>query len=90
MINNIAKINPKLMKWARVRAGYVGEYENRLPKEIKANYKLWESGKRNPTWNQLAKVSRKYNLATAFFFMENHPNESSPKLIDYRDKLSKR
>ena len=90
MINNIAEINPKMMKWARVRAGYVGEYENRLPEEIKANYKLWESGKRNPTWNQLAKVSKKYNLATAFFFMENPPNESSPELIDYRDKLSKR
>ena len=47
MINNIAKINPKMMKWVRIRAGYVGEYENRLPKEFKANYKLWESGKRN-------------------------------------------
>ena len=35
MINNIAKINPKLMKWARIRAGYVGEYENRLPKRLK-------------------------------------------------------
>lgn len=79
-----------MMKWARIRAGYVEEYENRLPKEIKANYKLWESGKRNPTWNQLAKVSRKYNLATAFFFMENPLNESSPELIDYRDKSSKR
>ena len=89
-IDNRAKINPKMMKWARIRAGYVGEYENRLPKEIKANYKLWESGKRNPTWNQLAKVSKKYNLATAFFFMGSPPNESSPELIDYRDKSSKR
>lgn len=79
-----------MMKWARIRAGYVEEYENRLPKEIKSNYKLWESGKRSPTWNQLTKVSKKYDLPTAFFFMGDPPNESSPELIDYRDKSSKK
>ncbi len=90
MMNNGAKINPKMMKWARIRAGYVEEYENRLPKEIKSNYKLWESGKRNPTWNQLTKVSRKYDLPVAFFFMGDPPKESSPELLDYRDKSFKR
>ena len=30
-----AKINPKMMEWARIHAGFVNGYEDTLPLEIK-------------------------------------------------------
>lgn len=81
-----AKINPEIMKWARKRAGFIHEYEEDLPKDIKSKYELWEKGEKYPTWNQLRNVSKKYNVPTAFFFLENIPNDDDniPKLINYR------
>lgn len=80
-----AKINPKMMKWARIRAGFINGYEEELPGEIKNRYKKWESGEAFPTWNQLRKVSKKFNLPSAFFFMKEPPSiDELPNLINYR------
>ena len=62
-----AFINPDMMLWAREYAGFTDEYEELLPNYIKKDYESWERGEKYPTWNQLRKVSKKYNLPTAFF-----------------------
>lgn len=78
-------INPEMMIWARKRAGFVNGYEDELPKDIKSRYEAWESGDLKPTWTQLRKVSKKYCLPTAFFFMNQVPElDQLPNLINYR------
>ena len=80
-----AIINPSMMIWARRYAGFIGEYEELLPGYIKKYYKLWEKGEKFPTWNQLRQVSKKYNVPTAFFFMETEPDLNDlPTLINFR------
>ena len=80
-----ARINPKMMKWAREYAGFINGYEDSLPKEIKDKIDYWENGERYPTWNQLRAVSKKFNVPSAFFFMKSTPSfEDLPNLINYR------
>ena len=80
-----AIINPTIMTWAREYAGFTNGYEEQLPNEIKEKYESWENGDSYPTWNQLRKVSKKYHVPTAFFFMDCTPNFNSlPKIINYR------
>ena len=80
-----AIINPEMMIWARKYAGFVEEYEKLLPEYIKKDYKSWETGEKYPTWNQLRKVSKKYNVPTAFFFMTSVPEiDDFPRLINFR------
>ncbi|MBQ9160466.1 MAG: hypothetical protein IJ122_03975 [Methanobrevibacter sp.] len=81
-------VNSIMMKWARQYAGYIGEYESLLPQYIKCNYIDWENGDKKPTWNQLRKISRKYNVPTAFFFMDEPPivEDYTRKLHNYRNR----
>ena len=80
-----AIINPAMMTWAREYAGFIEEYEELLPGYIKKYYKLWENGEKYPTWNQLRQVSNKYNVPTAFFFMNTVPDSDDlPNLINFR------
>lgn len=73
------------MLWARKYAGFIGEYEEKLPGYIKKYYESWENGDKSPTWDQLRKVSKKYNVPTAFFFMDTIPTfDDLPELINYR------
>lgn len=79
------KINPAMMKWARTYAGFTNGHEDKLPQDIKQRYESWEKGDNFPTWNQLRKVSKKYKVPTAFFFMNKPPEyDNLPKLINYR------
>lgn len=80
-----AIINPAMMTWAREYAGFTNGYEEQLPNEIKEKYESWENGDTYPTWNQLRKVSKKYHVPTAFFFMDCTPNFNNlPDIINYR------
>jgi len=80
-----AIINPAMMAWARKYAGFTNGYEEQLPNEIKEKYESWENGDTYPTWNQLRKVSKKYHVPTAFFFMDCTPNFNNlPDIINYR------
>lgn len=80
-----ANINSEMMKWAREYAGFIGKYENNLPDDIKLRYKSWEDGSKKPTWNQLRAVSKRYNVPTAFFFMDTIPDFTNlPNLVNYR------
>ena len=74
-----------MMKWAREYAGFTNGYEKQLPEDIKEKYKSWENGDSYPTWNQLRGVSKKYNVPTAFFFMDcSPPFDNLPEMINYR------
>ena len=81
-------VNSKMMRWAREYAGYTGEYVSLLPKYIKSRYIDWENGTKKPTWNQLMKVSKKYKVPTAFFFVDEPPivEDYCDKLINFRKK----
>ena len=80
-----AKINPKMMEWARLHAGFTNGYEENLPNDIKTRYERWENGDASPTWNQLRKASQKFNVPIAFFFMDEPPIiDDLPKLVNYR------
>ena len=80
-----AKINPKMMEWARLHAGFTNGYEENLPIEIKKRYEKWENGDVAPTWKQLRNASQKFNVPTAFFFMDEPPIlKELPTLINYR------
>ena len=80
-----AIINPAMMIWARKYAGFIEEYEELLPEYIKKHYKLCVNGEKYPTWNHLRQVSNKYNVPTAFFFMEIEPDfDDLPSLINFR------
>lgn len=80
-----AIINLMMMAWVREYAGFTGEYEELLPGYIKKYYVSWENGDKYPTWNQLRQVSKKYNVPTAFFFMDDVPDfDDFPKLINFR------
>lgn len=85
MVNRV-KINPKMMEWARLYAGFSNGYESQLPKEIKDRYKSWEDGTVLPTWNQLRRVSKLFKVPTAFFSMSSPPAfiKNLPTLINYR------
>lgn len=80
-----AKINPKMMEWARLHAGFTNGYEENLPGEIKKRYEKWENGETSPTWKQLRNASQKFNVPTAFFFMDEPPIiDELPTLFNYR------
>lgn len=80
-----AMINPAMMVWAREYAGFTNGYEEQLPNDIKEKYESWENGDNYPTWNQLRKVSKKYHVPTAFFFMDCPPNFNNlPNIVNYR------
>lgn len=80
-----AIINPSMMVWAREYAGFTNGYEEQLPNDIKEKYESWENGDNYPTWNQLRKVSKKYHVPTAFFFMDCPPNFNNlPNIVNYR------
>lgn len=80
-----AIINPSMMVWAREYAGFTNGYEEQLPNDIKEKYESWENGDNYPTWNQLRKVSKKYHVPTAIFFMDCPPNFNNlPNIVNYR------
>ena len=75
------KINPEILKWARVDAGYTFQT---LPKKLQKNIVEWESGTKSPTWNQLCDISNQFKRPTAFFFRRNPPKSEEIDFIEYR------
>ncbi|MBE6494693.1 MAG: ImmA/IrrE family metallo-endopeptidase [Methanosphaera stadtmanae] len=77
------KINPEVLKWARIDAGYTFQT---LPIKLQKNFVEWESGTKNPTWNQLCDISNQFKRPTAFFFRKNPPKSEEIDFIEYRKK----
>lgn len=79
-------INPKILKWARERAGYTISMltEKDFPK-----FQDWEMGESYPTSSQLEKLSDKLKISLALFFFpeppEEEPIEKSLRAISKED-----
>ncbi len=80
MADKATGINPAMLRWARVQAGYatVGPVAARL-KRAEAEIEAWESGAEFPTWRQLERLARElYHRPTALFFLPDPPGEGTP------------
>ena len=80
MADKATGINPAMLRWARVQAGYatVAPVAARL-KRAEAEIEAWESGAEFPTWRQLERLARDlYHRPTALFFLPAPPEEGTP------------
>ena len=70
-MRELMPITPKLLTWARDRAGYSQEEisTNKYFKKIK----LWENGEQKPTYSQLEKLAKKFKVPVAVFFFPEPP-----------------
>ena len=73
-------ITPKVLKWARERAGYGldATIAGHSPEKIAA----WESGEQKPTLAALKKLAEKYHRSPLFFALPAPPDE--PVAHDFR------
>ncbi len=79
------EINPKLLSWARERAGYdVGALEHRFPKLA-----AWENGSVQPTLSQVEHFAKATHTPIGFLFLQEPPVERIP-IPDFRTVGSKR
>ncbi len=77
-------VNPKIITWARERAGYtLDELTGRFSKLPE-----WEIGKTEPTKRQIQDFSKKVNLPVGYFFFSEPPDDSLP-ISDFRTHLNK-
>lgn len=76
-MKNKISINPEVLKWARVTAGYkLDEFkENKLLSKIEK----WESGEDKPTYRQLELLAKKFARPVALFFFPEPPAENDIK-----------
>jgi len=79
MENNLP-INSKILKWARISAGYTKEQvAERINKSLKI-IEDWEEGKYTPTYSQLETLAYDiYKRPLVVFFFENEPQEENLK-----------
>ncbi|WKE66217.1 XRE family transcriptional regulator [Gallaecimonas kandeliae] len=79
------KVQPELIKWARVRAALdEQEVAEKVPVDLE-RYLGWEQGDKQPTFNQLLKLSHVLHVPFGYLFLENPPEEELP-LPDFRTK----
>jgi len=74
------KVNPKMIKWARLDAGY--SFED-LPLTLK-NAPKWESGDLLPSWNDLRNLADKYKRPPVFYLMDDPPEDDGLDIIEFR------
>ena len=63
-------ITPKVLRWARERAGFSPEEARKYFSKIEK----WEAGKAFPTYPQLERLSDKFRVPVAVFFFPEPPN----------------
>ncbi len=80
MSNFVLGVNPKILKWARERAGYsLDNVAQAFGKDVQI-ISDWESGNNLPTYRQLEKLAYQlYKRPIALFFFPEPPTESEPK-----------
>ncbi len=78
--NLTAGVNPKVLKWAREKAGYsLDEVAQLIGKNVN-DIRDWETGGAAPTYSQLEKLAQTYyKRPIALFFFPNAPEEPDPK-----------
>ena len=76
---NRVKVKPKLLRWARERAGLgVDALARRFPK-----LPAWESGEVHPTLKQLEGFAKATFTPVGFLFLDEPPEENMP-IPDFR------
>ena len=79
MAKPVAGINPRVLRWARERAGYpAGDVAQAIGKDEEV-VKQWESGESAPTYAQLERLAYQlYKRPIALFFFPEPPQELDP------------
>jgi Zn-dependent peptidase ImmA (M78 family)/transcriptional regulator with XRE-family HTH domain len=80
MAEQVVGIQPKVLRWARARAGYsVEDIANKLRRDP-AEVRAWEAGEASPTYAQLEKLAYDlYKRPLALFFLPEPPQEADVK-----------
>jgi Zn-dependent peptidase ImmA (M78 family)/DNA-binding XRE family transcriptional regulator len=78
-----AAVNPKLVGWARHRAGLTPEMFAKKIQTSEDNVKLWESGELKPTFNQARRIAKVTKVPFGYLFLQSPPEET-PIVPDFR------
>jgi transcriptional regulator with XRE-family HTH domain len=70
-------INPRLVEWARKRAGFTIQEAS----EKFARIAAWEAGQEFPTYHQIERLAEEFKLPVAVFFFPEPPQ--SPPIFPY-------
>ena len=71
-------VSPAILDWVTDHARM-----DSLPSQIIEYLEQWRSGKKNPTFNQLEKVSSATRIPLGYFFLQTPPQEDI-SIVDYR------
>ena len=76
MAEQVVAVQPKVLRWARSRAGYSVEDIAKQLKRDPAEIRAWETGESAPTYAQLEKLAYDlYKRPLALFFLPEPPQE---------------
>lgn len=75
---NSVSIAPEMLNWVIAHIQM-----NSLPKQIVEHLTAWISGQKEPTFNQIEKVSRATGIPLGYFFLEQPPKEDV-SFVEYR------
>jgi len=85
IVNNTSvPVNPEILRWARVRAGYLNFS---VPGFAEEKVKSWEEGGQQPTLTEALALAEKYHRTVPFFFLPEPPEEE--ELPDFRDAVDR-
>lgn len=79
-----AKINNKILKWARTECNMNEEYVCEKLKIPVSTLKSWEKGEEQPTIAELRELAKIYRQLLAVFYMSKEPISTKQKFTDYR------
>jgi|LakMenE18May11ns_1017448.scaffolds.fasta_scaffold9899904_2 Zn-dependent peptidase ImmA (M78 family)/transcriptional regulator with XRE-family HTH domain len=80
MAEQVVAVQPKVLRWARSRAGYSVEDIAKQLKRDPAEIRAWETGESAPTYAQLEKLAYDlYKRPLALFFLPEPPQEVDVK-----------
>lgn len=72
-----AAVNPKILAWARHRAGFTPEIFAKKMQTSENNVNRWEAGDLKPTFNQARKIAKTTNIPFGYLFLQSPPEEHS-------------
>lgn len=79
-----AKINNKILKWARTECNMNEEYVCEKLKIPVSTLESWEKGEEQPTIAELRELAKIYRQLLAVFYMSKEPISTKQKFTDYR------
>ena len=75
---NSVSIAPEMLNWVIAHIQM-----NSLPKQIVEHLNAWISGQKEPTFNQIEKVSKATGIPLGYFFLK-HPPKEDVSFVEYR------